>query len=299
MNDKINIISGGDSNYFELLKELYLSIKRLKLSSNYTFSILDGGLNENDKNYFLYEGVTVLDPGWPSEVAKLRAKNKLFLKVELAKAHLDKLFPDSKFLMWVDADAWLQNDYALKIMNIIAKKNKLAIFAQASRTNTRDINYKKFIGNLFFLKNILYKHALKGGLNKDITNSLIARPTLNAGIFALSKNSTHWQRLRFWQSKLIKNYRLRLFTLTQLALGIIIYYEKMDYEPLPAICNYMGPFRWSTQDNLFTHVYAPYDTVSIIHMAGQEEARSDSGHCIEVLDENDNIIKKSIRFHDL
>lgn len=298
MPKKINIVSGGDSNYFELLKELYLSYKKLNLGNNYVFSILDGGLSDSDKQYFIAEGVKITDPGWPSNIAKLRSRNKNFLKVELAKAHLDSLFPDYDFLVWIDADAWFQNDKALKIMQTIIYKNKLAIFAQASRTNTRDINYKKFFGNLFLIKNILYKHASKGRLDKEIQNSLIARPTLNAGVFALSSGSLHWARLRYWQEKLIRNYRLRIFSITQLALGIIIYHEKLSYEPLPVICNYMGAFRWSNKERVFTHIFAPYEPISIIHMAGQDKMRFDKNDTIQLVNEEDQPINKSLRYNN-
>ena len=298
MHKKINIISGGDSNYFELLKELYLSYKKLSLDNNYFFSILDGGLSDTDKLYFIAEGVKIIDPGWPSDIAKLRSRNKKFLKVELAKAHLDSLFPDYDFLVWIDADAWFQNDQALKIIQTIINKNKLAIFAQASRTNTRDINYKKFFGNLFFIKNILYKHAFKGRLDKDVQDSLIARPTLNAGVFALSSRAPHWERLRYWQEKLIRNYKLRIFTITQLALGIIIYYEKLSYEPLPVICNYMGAFRWSNKEKVFTHIFAPYEPISIIHMAGQDKMRLDKDDTIQIVNEEDQLINKSLRYNN-
>ena len=51
--------------------------------------------------------------------------------MELAKANLDKLFPNSEYLFWVDADAWFQNSTALDIVRIVIKKNKLAIVSQA------------------------------------------------------------------------------------------------------------------------------------------------------------------------
>ena len=297
MNEKIKIVSGGDSNYFDLLNELLLSIENLKLSDNYSITFLDGGLNADEKNYFISKGIDVIDPGWPDKISKIRSKNKEFLKVELAKVNLDKIFNDVDHIIWIDADAWLQTDAALKIMLSITRKNKLAIYSQASRKQEYHIAYKNFFGPLVILRNVLYKAAIKGGLKKNIKESLIARPNLNAGIFALSRLSPHWQRLRHWQKNLLLNFRLRVFSITQLAIGIIIYHEKFEYEPLPDICNYMDSYRWSKEMKLFIDIYAPYEPVSIIHMAGNEESRKNKNHLIEMLDEQDNLIKKSIRFN--
>ena len=132
---------------------------------------------------------------------------------------------------------------------------------------------------------------------KDIVKNMIARPTLNAGVFGIGRSSPHWERLRFWQAKLLKNPRVRIFTTTQLALGIISYYEKLSFEALPDICNYMGPYRWSKKQNLFTDYYAPYDAVSIMHMVGQDKMRLDKNYTIDIFDEDDNIIKMSLRYN--
>lgn len=296
MNSKVTIVSGGDSGYFDLLKELLASLKKLNLSENFVISFLDGGLKNTEKSYFNSMGASVLDPGWPDKISKLRAGRKEFLKVEVAKAHLDQLFPHSEHIIWIDADAWLQNAEALKIMLTITSKNKLAIYSQASRLQEHHIQYKKIFGPIVILRNALFKTAIKGGLSKNIKNSLIARPTLNAGIFALRTNAPHWKKLKIWQKKLLNNPRIRIFSTTQLALGIISYHEKMPFEPLPEICNYMGPYRWSSKLNLFTHIYAPYEPISIIHMAGLKEIRENRLHTIEVIDENDNIINTSLRF---
>ena len=60
----------------------------------------------------------------------------------------------------------------------------------------------------------------------------------------------------------------------------------------------MGPYRWSTDLNLFVDYYAPYEAVSIIHMVAQDEMRDNKKHKIKIMDENDNLIKKSLRYSE-
>ena len=47
------IVSLADSNYFDLLNELIDSIKKFSASSSTAICILDAGLNENQKKYYL------------------------------------------------------------------------------------------------------------------------------------------------------------------------------------------------------------------------------------------------------
>ena len=297
MKQELTIVSGGDSNYFELLKDLLNSLLNLATRQEFNICFLDGGLKEDEIIYFKSLGVDIVDPGWPNKLSKIKAGKKNHLKVELAKVWLDKLFPDSESLIWIDADAWVQDEKAIQIIKTVMLKKKLAIVSQASRLQERHMSLKNIFGPFFLLKNILYKNAIKAGLKKDIVKNMIARPTLNAGVFGIGRSSPHWERLRFWQAKLLKNPRVRIFTTTQLALGIISYYEKLSFEALPDICNYMGPYRWSKKQNLFTDYYAPYNAVSIMHMVGQDKMRLDKNYTIDMFDEDDNIIKMSLRYN--
>ena len=58
----------------------------------------------------------------------------------------------------------------------------------------------------------------------------------------------------------------------------------------------MGPYRWSSDLNLFVDYYAPYEAVSIIHMVAQDKMRSNKKHQIKIIDEKDNLIKRSLRY---
>ena len=215
----------------------------------------------------------------------------------MAKVHLDKILSSSEFIIWIDADAWFQTIEALDIIKSVLKKKKLAIVSQSSRFIPNTMVVKKFFGSLFFIKNIPYKNAKRANLSKDLIEELITSPTLNAGIFGLPKKAPHWKRLRLWQDKLLKTARARVFTITQLSLAIISYYEKLPYEAIPERCNYMGPYRWSEKLKKFIEYYAPYEPISIIHMVALDEMRINKFFKIPMLNENDRKIKKSLRYN--
>ena len=49
--DKI-IVSSSDSKYFQLAKELFLSLRNHRLLDEYEFGILDTGMNNKQISYF-------------------------------------------------------------------------------------------------------------------------------------------------------------------------------------------------------------------------------------------------------
>ncbi len=296
MFEDIHIISGGDSNYFELLKELAFSIRSKNEGKNLKISFLDGGLTADQIKFFNTLNINIIDPLWRNEDAFRRSNNKNYLKVEIAKVHLDLIFPESDIIAWIDADAWFQNFKALNIFQTVANKNKFAIVSQASRLHQKHLNYKHVFWNWVELRNILYKNARRADLPKSIIKNMMARPTLNAGIFALKQNAPHWERFRHWQEIILKGKRGRVFTATQLAFGICTYEEQLPYEALPDICNHMGPYRFDEKNNLFVDFYAPYDPISIIHMAGYDSIRKDRNNKISIPTIEEKTIDINLRF---
>ncbi len=294
MFEKVTIVSGGDTKYFQLLKELAHSIRDKPEGNNIKIVYLDGGLSDNDIAYFSNLNINVIDPGWCHPIAKKRAQGRNFLKINIAKLHLDKLIPDTEILIWIDADAWVQNFEFISLYNIVARKNKLAVVSQASRLQTHHIQFRKWFFHLVDIRNILYKNARRSGMKSSEIKSLQARPTLNAGSYGLHINAPHWEQFRFWQNQILN--KGRLFTSDQLAMGLTIYHDNYTYEAMPDICNYMGPWRFNIEEGLFIDYYAPYTPVSIMHLAGQDVHRSDTNHTVEVQDLNDNKIKKSLRY---
>ena len=209
--------------------------------------------------------------------------------------YLDKILPNKKVIIWIDADAWLQTFESIDLFSLVAKKNKLAIVSQATRLENKNIQFKKVFTHRFVeLRNILYKNARRAGLTKDLIEKMQGRPTLNAGAYALHVNAPHWKRFRYWQNEILK--KGRLFTSDQLSIGLTIYHDELSYEALPDICNYINPWRYDEENKLFVDYFAPYTPISIVHLAGQDKNRSDALYKVEMLNLKDQAIQKSLRY---
>ena len=295
MYEDVTIVSGGDSKYFQLLKELALSIREKHEGKSINIAYLDGGLTSEDINYFKSLNIEVVDPGWCNPIAELKAAGRNFLKINIAKMHLDKILPNRKIIIWIDADAWLQTFASIDLFSMVANKNKLAIVSQATRLESKNIQFKKIFTHRFVeLRNILYKNARRAGLETHLIEKMQGRPTLNAGAYSLHVKAPHWERLRHWQNEILK--KGRLFTSDQLSIGLTIYHDQLTYEALPDICNYIYPWRYDEDKNLFVDYFAPYTPVSIVHLAGQDQSRNDHLYEVKMLNQDDQIIKKTLRY---
>lgn len=295
MHEDVTIVSGGDSKYFQLLKELALSIREKPEGKNLNIVYLDGGLTNENIGYFKSLNIEVVDPCWCNPIAEKKAAGRNFLKINIAKMHLDLILPNKKIIIWIDADAWLQTFESINLFSIVAKKNKLAIVSQATRLEGRNIQFKKLFTHRFVeLRNILYKNARRAGLATGLIEKMQGRPTLNAGAYSLHVNAPHWKRFRYWQNEILK--KGRLFTSDQLAIGLTIYHDELSYEALPDICNYINPWRYDEENKLFVDYFAPYNPVSIVHLAGQDKNRNDALYEVEMLNLKDQIINKTLRY---
>ena len=294
MPKNILLVSGGDTKYFNLLTDLLNSIRNLPDGDKLNLAYLDGGLKEKEINFFKKNNVNVVDPGWRHPIAEKKCKGRDFLKINIAKLHLDKIFPEYKIIIWIDGDAWLQSTAVIKLFELVALKKKLAIVSQATRLQENHISFKNAFFNFVKLKNILYKNAVRSGLSRSICLNLQGRPTLNAGAYGLHQSSGHWENFRYWQDIILR--KGRLFTSDQLAMGLAIWQDNLSYEALPDICNYMGPWRWCKKRKIFVDYFAPYDPISVVHLAGQDKMRADPSTKITIMDMNDAPILKSLRF---
>ncbi len=290
------IVSGGDHGYFPLLEELCLSVRRLDPEA--PLALINGGFDEAQLNRCAELSVQVTETKWPTVFSEAKCEGQLRLLSNMWKPHLNRLFPDYETVIWIDGDAWLQTWDVIPLLLSASNKKKLAIVSQANRYEAQTISmrwlFRKHVGQP---RNILLKNAIKARLPSSIVDSMALRATLNAGVYALHRDAPHWARMQYWQDECLK--RGRPFTSDQLAMGIVCYHEGLPHETLPEWCNYHSdPWRYDTERNLFVDYGPPYEPVSVVHMAGQDEMRRVPATTIDMVDMNDKPIKMSLRYSE-
>ena len=294
--DKI-IVSSADSKYFFLLKELFLSLDKSGILSDYQFSILDTGLTEEQRIFFLDNSVIIKEAIWNTSVPKFKILGRDNLKTQVARAYLPDYFEDYKLYIWLDADMWLNDIKSFNLYEKGAFNNKLTIVPQSDRAYVKNANVEWLFGFPKKIKTINYKNISKS-ISKSLGRKYAFHSTLNAGAFAINDNVNIWKCFQ-------KNIKLaakkgRIFGTDQVALALSIYEDGLPSEFLPAYCNWMCEFnmpKFDSEKGQFVEPYIPNHPIALVHLAGLDDIRLDKNILSDVERLDGLHIKKSLRFN--
>jgi len=294
--DKI-IVSSADSKYFFLLKELFLSLDRSGILSDYQFSILDTGLTEEQKFFFLDNSVIIKKAIWNTPVPKFKILGRENLKTQVARAYLPDYFENYKLYIWLDADMWLNDIESFYFYENGALNDKLTIVPQSDRAYVKNANVEWLFGFPKKIKTINYKNISKS-ISKSLGRKYAFHSTLNAGAFAINNNVNIWKCFQ-------KNIKLaakkgRIFGTDQVALALSIYEDGLPSEFLPAYCNWMCEFnmpKFDNKKNQFVEPYIPNHPIALVHLAGLDDIRQDKNILSDIETLDGLHIKKSLRYN--
>jgi len=294
--DKI-IVSSADSKYFFLLKELFISLDKSGILSDYQFSILDTGLTEEQKIYFLDNSVIIKEAIWNTPVPKFKILGRENLKTQVARAYLPDYFENYKLYIWLDADMWLNDIESFYFYEKGALNDKLTIVPQSDRAYVKNANVEWLFGFPKKIKTINYKNISKS-ISKSLGRKYAFHSTLNAGAFAINDNINTWKCFQ-------KNIKLaakkgRIFGTDQVALALSIYEDGLPSEFLPAYCNWMCEFnmpKFDNKKNQFVEPYIPNHSIALVHLAGLDDIRQDKSILSKIETLDGLHIKKSLRFN--
>jgi len=295
--DKI-IVSSADSKYFFLLKELFLSLDRSGILSDYQFSILDTGLTKEQKIFFLDNSVIIKEAIWNTSVPKFKILGRENLKTQVARAYLPNYFENYKLYIWLDADMWLNDIESFYFYEKGALNDKLTIVPQSDRAYVKNANVEWLFGFPKKIKTINYKNISKS-ISKSLGRKYAFHSTLNAGAFAINDNVNIWKCFQ-------KNIKLaakkgRIFGTDQVALALSIYEDGLPSEFLPSYCNWMCEFnmpKFDNKKNQFVEPYIPNNPIALVHLAGLDDIRQDKNILSDIETIDGLHIKKSLRYND-
>jgi hypothetical protein len=296
------IVTLADSNYFELLNELILSIKRFKESENTSICVLDAGLTENQKKNLENKVDEIKSAEWDIKVPEFKVKGREWLKSQVSRAFLPKYFPNYEKYLWIDCDAWVNDWKCIEIYLKACDGNKLGI------TQTIGPGYKItskvnwLFGKLAIIKSQNFKHAIKSNIGYAKARKLAFAPHINIGAFSLEKNSPIWS---IWQKNLYQTLKSGdIFGSEQLAINMSVYIDEVDTEFLPLNCNWLTSNllpKFDEKNDTFVEPYLPNYKIGIMHLAAgiwknNKDMRLNKDIEIEIETLEGKILNKSLRF---
>jgi lipopolysaccharide biosynthesis glycosyltransferase len=302
MSQKILFVSGADARYMPLLEELIASIQNVlstqdKLDFEPSFGVINAGLEQSQIEQLKSQNIEVADGIWPTEEAKKRAGVKQFLKACVSRPFIPELFPDYDLYIWLDADTWVQDFFAVDWLIKGANKKGLAATPQVDRNWGKSMRVTWFGRFPFKARSFYYSNA-RAAFGHKTARQLFPFPTVNVGVFAMTAESPQWAR---WQ-ELIKQAlkKGKIFTAEQLTMGMMIWLEKCDVEFLPATCNWLCENKplWDAQIQKFVEPSTPYHPIGIMHLSGYDEMRLNPSITCDVSTVDDKKASMSLRYLD-
>lgn len=257
------IILAADTNYFELVKGSILSIRDQPKGKNIEIGFFDLGCNSEELQWLQERVNLIKQPKWEFDFPT-RDTSPEYLKGLLARPFLREYFPDFDIYLWLDADAWIQDWYAIELFILGAARKGLAIAPELDRSSIW-----QFRGRLQFCTWATNRY--ESFFDDRVAEKLSTYPMLNAGVFALHKDAPHWE---VWRELLHLGLQKCADVMTdQFALNLAVYDRDLfdRTEMLPAWCNWLCTHALPLLDceqYLLVEPYLPHTSIGILHIAG-------------------------------
>ena len=279
---KAIIISAADELYALLANDLFTSIRGLAFTTTFDLGILDVGLSDNNRKYFQSLGIKVVpaisDIDYPSR-EQWEAKRP-GVRTLTARPFLRRYFPGYDIYIWLDADVWVQTPEAIETM-IASAANSPAIHIAPEL----DRCYSAFFTNAdIWMK---FHDWYKTNFPPDIAGAMSLKPMLNAGVFAMSKESPVWDAwAQIYTEALQKTTELsdKSFMTDQLGLNILLYMRGFPCVLLPPSYNWLTFYAipmLNRNTGMLVEPLPPHRPISQIHLTRPNKNVLEQVRCLD------------------
>ena len=261
-NQRTIIITAGDSKVLPALKGLIQSIQSFPEHRNVELGCLDVGQTDAGRAWLQEQGFTLCVPD--SHFNAPEGQFKPYMRAFAARPFLRDYFPGRDVYLWIDSDVWLQGWW------VVDDYCKGALESGFAIAHERERGYR-FQGWLF---GWFAKHLIKAYGVLDAA-WLLSRPHLNAGIFALHKDSPQWDVWRdLYQAAFDRTGSYSphdQFSVNHMIYGGALSSPLAKATILPPRYNWIvdrGAPMWNDANEVFCEPYPPYRTIGALHLAG-------------------------------
>lgn len=258
------IVIAADATFFGLLRCLLLSIEEHRpppgSGPDVAIGLLDIGLAPEQRAWAEGRVDHIVEPGWDLDLPAEQRRAKPHLRALTARPFLPVHFPGFDTYLWIDADVWLQNWWAVDLYRAGARHDDIAVTPHSDRA---------YPLNREMLR--LRHKSYTAGFGRETAEALWLENYLNAGIFAARADSPLWGiwAEAFQQAIAASPDRM---TLDQAALNFAWYRRGLSAQLLPAVCNWqchLGLPAWNPRAGVFCEPYLPYAPISMLHLTGR------------------------------
>jgi hypothetical protein len=283
MDPRTLVVSASDSGFASMLDDLLTSLKTHPASRDLDVAVFDVGLTEAERERLKPRVQHLVAPGWDLDLGRQAGTGEAG-KALTVRPFLPEHFPGYDVYLWMDADTWVQDGGAVELFVRGAASGALAIVPEVDRAYPRphtELAIERVLGIPYRITSFAFKRY-QDVWGTDGANTMLDRPVLNCGVFALAAGAPHWSLWReAYQRALHKS---RRGGLDQISLNYVAATGGLPVEFLPSRCNWVCHLalpKYDPEGARFVEPYLPHETLGILHLTlGSKEGE----HEIQDLD---------------
>jgi hypothetical protein len=256
------VVTAADEAFMPLLRGLVQSLHQWEPRPFTDLACLDLGLTRESRRWIEHFAAHVLEPGWDLPVDEKLRQEQPELRALTARPFLPRYFPGYDTYLWIDADAWVQERFALEWPVAAATAGQLAAAPQTHHT------YLQTSENFSWRM-----QRMQAYFGQQSGSRLLWDTYFNAGVFALRSDAPHWALWAKWFDLGLRATDGKLCC-DQTALNQAIWIEHLPVNPLPALCNWLCHLslpRFDAVRKRFCEPTAPGHPIGILHLSANSK----------------------------
>jgi len=256
----ILVVTAANEAFAPLVRGLIESLHQWDPKPFTDLACFDLGLAPESRRWIARYAAHLVEPGWDLQVdEKLRQENPE-LRAFTVRPFLPSYFPGYELYLWIDADAWVQERFALEWYLTVAAQGQLAATPQIDRAYQHGSDKVRW----------RMKH-MQAYFGEEAASRVLWETYFNSGVFALRSDVSHWTLWAKWFSVGLKATRGKLCC-DQTALNYAIWMERLPVSPLPALCNWLCHLALPQFDltrERFCEPVVPGHAIGILHLTAK------------------------------
>lgn len=279
---KAIVITAADDQYFTLAQDWLASLRALNFAHPFDLGMLDVGLSAENRAYFEERGVRVKSVGvdieYPGRAEWERQKPGL--RTLTARPSLRRYFSDYDVYIWVDTDMWMQTpDVINDLIPAVAESPAIHLACELDRC------YGTFFQHAAIWQ--IFRNWYAEAFGEHVANLMTLKPMLNAGLFAMNKDSVGWDAWHQLYSESLQKFSEptdKGFMVDQLGLNFLIYTQKIPVTILPANYNWLTFYalpKFDPQRGMYVEPLPPYQPIANLHLTQKIKEQVEHVQCLD------------------
>jgi lipopolysaccharide biosynthesis glycosyltransferase len=251
------VVTAADEAFAPLLRGLVDSLHQWEPRPFTDLACFDLGLAPESRAWIARRAAHVVEPGWDLDVNAARRASSPALRACTVRPFLPRYFPGYDVYLWIDADAWVQERFALDWYFAVAAGGPLAAATHVDRA---------YIQTPAALRWRMDRRQAYYG--EEARERVLWETSFNSGVFALRADAPHWAKWAKWFGAGLERAGGKLLC-DQTALNQAIFEEGLPVSPLPALCNWLchlAPPAVDLARGRFCEPFPPRNPIGILHL---------------------------------